>query len=418
VSEFRVDTITDRAGNGRPNFPNGLNIAGNNVISNSPVWNESGTAPTSLATENRIIAYNKGGKNILINGNMNIHQRSGSLVTGISSTSYNTADRWLIEDSMDTAILSQIVDATDFPTNTEFRKSLKTNCTTSKATNLLAPNDTLKIVQRIEGQNLQVLKKGTSSAESVTVSFWVKSNLTGTFICELDDTQNSKQVSKAYTINSSNTWEFKTITFPPDTNVDGTLNNDNLSRLQISFWLVAGANFNVNNGTLNSSAWASYTNNTRAVGQVNFVSSNTNNFVITGIQMEIGSITNPFEYKSYSEQLALCQRYYYRNITGVSGGIFCNGYANSTTVAEGFIKYPVIMRSIPSALEQSGTATDYQIRFITTNTNCSSVPIHVNTTTTEGAYVNFTIASGLTAGQGIALRSNTTTAFLGWSAEL
>lgn len=416
MSEFRVDTITDRAGNGRPNFPNGLNIAGNNVISNSPVWNESGTAPTSLATENRIIAYNKGGKNILINGNMNIHQRSGSLVTGISNTSYNTADRWLIEDSMDTAILSQIVDATDFPTNTEFRKSLKTNCTTSKATNLLSPNDTLKIVQRIEGQNLQVLKKGTSSAESVTVSFWVKSNLTGTFICELDDTQNSKQVSKAYTINSSNTWEFKTITFPPDTNVDGTLNNDNLSRLQISFWLVAGANFNVNNGTLNSSAWASYTNNTRAVGQVNFVSSNTNSFWITGIQMEIGSITNPFEYRSYGEELILCQRYYQRfNSFGQS--YFLVGHVWSTTLCQYSYLPKVDMRDHPT-ISSGGTISNLSGQTAVTVSSLTLDGVGFYDAGKQMKINGSMSSSSFTSGYSCALLINSNGAFIAFNSEL
>lgn len=412
MSEFRVDTIKDKDGNGKPNFPNGLTINGVDPVSNSPSWSETGTSPSALATQNRIVAYNKGGKNIVINGNMNIHQRSGSLVSSISTSGYYTADRWHFEDSMDTAVYSQIVDTTDFPTNTEFRKSLKTNCTTAKTS--LGVNDTIKILQKFEGQNVQVLKKGTSNAESVTVSFWVKSSLIGTYICELDDIENSRQISKSYTIDSANTWEYKTLTFPADTT--GNLTNDNSARFQIAFWLVAGANFT--SGTLNDSTWASYTSSNRAVGQVNFANANTNNFFITGIQMEIGSITNPFEYRSFGEELSLCQRYYYRNTPGVSGGIFCNGYSNSTTVAEGFIKYPVTMRTTPSALEQSGTATDYQIRFVTTNTNCSSVPIYVNTTTTEGGYVNFTVASGLTAGQGIALRSNTTSGYLGWSAEL
>lgn len=314
MSEFRVDTIKDKDGNGKPNFPNGLTLNGVDPVTNSPTWSETGTAPSSLATQNRIVAYNKGGSNIVINGNMNIHQRSGSLVSNISTSGYYTADRWHFEDSMDTAVYSQIVDTTDFPTNTEFRKALKTNCTTAKTS--LGVTDTVKILQKFEGQNVQVLKKGTTNAELVTVSFWVKSSLIGTYICELDDIQNSRQVSKSYTIDSANTWEYKTLTFPADTS--GSLTNDNSARFQIAFWLVAGANFT--SGTLNSSTWASYTSGNRAVGQVNFASVNTNSFWITGIQMEIGSIANPYEYKSYSEQLILCQRYYRRGTLGPGNG--------------------------------------------------------------------------------------------------
>lgn len=340
MSEFRVDTIKDKDGNGKPNFPNGLTLNGVDPVSNSPTWSETGTAPSSLATQNRILAYNKGGKNIVINGNMNIHQRSGSLVSSISASGYYTADRWHLEDSMDTAVYSQIVDSTDFPTNTEFRKALKTNCTTAKTS--LGVNDSLKILQKFEGQNVQLLKKGTTNAETVTVSFWVKSNLTGTYICELDDTQNSRQVSKSYTINSANTWEFKSVTFPSDTS--GTLNNDNSARLQLAFWLVAGANFT--SGTLNDSAWASYTSGNRAVGQVNFANANTNTFSITGIQMEIGSITNPFEYRSYGEELILCQRYYEIGHAGiVSPAVNRISYGLSFAVDKRAI--PIITRTTP-----------------------------------------------------------------------
>lgn len=303
MSEFRVDTITDRVGTGSPNFPNGLTLSGVVPVTNTPIWSETGTAPSSLATENRIISYNRGGSNIIINGNMNIHQRSSTTVTSISASGYYTADRWHTDESGTTMVFSQLVDSSDFPTNSEFRKCLKTTCTTAKSS--LDVGDFLKIVQKFEGQNVQVLKKGTSVAETVTVSFWVKSSLIGTYICELDDIQNSRQVSKSYTISVANTWERKTLTFPSDSS--GTISNDTNSRFQISFWLVAGANFT--SGTLNDTSWASYTNGNRAVGQVNIASTLNNNWSITGVQMEIGSIANPFEYKSYGEHLNLCQRY-------------------------------------------------------------------------------------------------------------
>ena len=354
MSEFRVDTIKDKDGNGKPNFPNGLTLNGVDPVSNSPTWSETGTAPSSLATENRILAYNKGGKNIVINGNMNIHQRSGSLVPSISASGYYTADRWHFEDNMDTAVYSQIVDTTDFPTNTEFRKSLRTNCNPTAKTSL-GVNDTIKILQKFEGQNVQILKKGTTNAESVTVSFWVKSNLTGTYICELDDIQNSRQVSRSYTITSANTWEYKTLTFPADTT--GTLTNDNSARLQIAFWLVAGGNFT--SGTLNSSAWASYTNGNRAVGQVNFANANTNSFWITGIQMEIGNIANPYEYRSYSEELILCQRYYFSTADSIVSAAkrIVNSYGISSPIPISY-DFPVTMRATPSTLRVWGDVSD------------------------------------------------------------
>lgn len=406
MSEFRVDTITDRAGTGRPNFPNGLNVAGNTILTNSPTWSETGTAPSSLATENRIIAYNKGGSNIVINGNMNIHQRSGSLVSSISASGYYTADRWYFDDNMDTALYSQIVDTTDFPTNTEFRKSLKTNCTTAKTS--LGVNDTIKILQKFEGQNVQTLKKGTANAESVTVSFWVKSNLTGTYICELDDIQNSRQVSKSYTINSTNTWEYKTLTFPSDTT--GSLTYDSSARLQVSFWLVAGASFT--SGSLNSSAWASYTNSNRAVGQVNFANANTNSFWITGIQMEIGSIANPYEYKSYSEQLSLCQRYYSR-FSSLSGNYvaFGSGVVWGSTTAGIYIKYPIRMRGIPVVAQSNTAIYDGSTQAVTS--------IGSSYYGDESAFLNINVSSGLTTGRGCILSgNNNNSAYIELIAEL
>jgi hypothetical protein len=306
MSEFRVDTITDRAGTGSPNFPNGLTLNGLVPVSNTPAWSETGTAPSALATENRIINYNRGGKNIIINGNMNVHQRSGTTVSSISTSGYYTADRWYTDASTasTSAVFSQLVDATDFPVNSEFRKCLKTTCTTAKAS--LAVGDYVKVVQKIEGQNVQVLKKGTTAAETMTLSFWVESGVTGTYICELVDLQNSRQISKAYTISSSGVWEQKTINFPSDTT--GTLTNDTSSRFEVSFWLAAGLTYT--GGTLNNSSWASFTNANRAAGQVNLASATNNFWNLTGVQLEIGSIANPFEYKSYSEQLSLCQRYY------------------------------------------------------------------------------------------------------------
>ena len=362
MSEFRVDTIKDKDGNGKPNFPNGLTLNGVDPVSNSPAWSETGTSPSALATQNRIDAYNKGGKNLIINGNMNIHQRSGSSVPNISTSGYYTADRWYsdISTAATSAVFSQLVDATDFPINTEFRKCLKTTCTTAKAS--LAVGDFVKIVQKIEGQNVQVLKKGTSAAESMTISFWVESSLTGTYVCEVVDLQNSRQISKSYTVSSSGVWEQKTINFPSDTT--GTISNDNSSRFEVSFWLSAGATYS--GGTLNNSSWASFTQANRAAGQVNLAGSVNNYFAITGVQLEIGTIANPYEYKSYSEQLDLCQRYYQKSYdintnpgTATQNNMIMGGiqFASGIGGAWGVYQFMIPMRDTPSLSIWDGAGT-------------------------------------------------------------
>jgi hypothetical protein len=204
-----------------------------------------------------------GMKNIVINGDMSLAQRSTS-VASITTGGYKTLDRFeMAMDSVGTWTMSQ---STDTPTGQGFANSLKLDCTTADAAP--AAGDYLIIIQKFEGQNLQYLKKGTASALSLTASFWVKSTKTGTFICEIFDNDNSRQISASYTVNVTNTWEFKTITFPGDTT--GTLNNDNGTSLTLRFWLVAGSTYS--SGTL-ATSWASNVNANAAVGQVNIADS-------------------------------------------------------------------------------------------------------------------------------------------------
>jgi hypothetical protein len=190
------------------------------------------------------------------------------------------------------------------PTNTEFRRSANVICTTADSS--LAAGDLFLFQQRFEGQNLQGIKKGTSAAESLTISFYVKSSNTGTYICEFFDNDNTRQISKSYTINTANTWEKKTITVPPDTT--GQFDNDNDTSLQLFFWLAAGTTFS--SGALNSSAWASNVNANRAVGQLNLANASGNYWAVTGIQLETGTVATPFEMRDIGQELALCQRYY------------------------------------------------------------------------------------------------------------
>ena len=239
-------------------------------------------------------------KNIIINGSMDIAQR-GTSSTGITGSGYYTCDRWRIgADTAGTWTQSQ---DTSVPTGQGFAKSIKLDCTTANGS--LSAGSVLFYTQRIEGQNLQYLKKGTSNAESLTASFWVKSNKTGTYILMLDDTDNSRSFSKSYTISSANTWEKKTLTYAGDTS--GAFNNDNARSFDMRFWLVAGSNFT--SGTLNTS-WNSNTNANMAVGQVNLADSTSNDFYITGVQLEAGTTASDFEFLPVDVNLRRCQRYY------------------------------------------------------------------------------------------------------------
>jgi len=192
-----------------------------------------------------------------------------------------------------------------------------------------------------------MLKKGTSSAESVTVSFWVKATKTGTNIVELYDADNSRQISQAYTIDSANTWEKKVLSFAGDTT--GTLDNDNGNSLAVQFWLGAGSDRT--SGTLNTS-WATITNANRVVGQVNHADSTSNNWYITGVQLEIGTFDAnsipPFQFEDVGTSLARCQRYCYQEDNSDSYHGQLLGFYSSTTLFIGILSLPVAMRSSPS----------------------------------------------------------------------
>ena len=275
-------------------------------------------------------------RNLIINGDMNIAQRATSK-TGITTGGYYTVDRWnMVNDSNGTWTQTQ---STDTPEG--FGSSVKLDCTTANAS--LGASAGLQLQTRLEGQNLQQLKKGTANAESVTISFWVKSNKTGTYIFELFDADNTRQVSNSYTISVADTWEKKTITVTGDTT--GAFSNDNGLSLYVSFWLGVGSD--KSSGTLNTS-WAANVNANRAVGQVNLADSTSNYINITGVQLEVGEGASDFEVLPYDVQLQRCQRYYYE-INGNQGCRFASGLdAGNTTSCYGPFYFPVVMRAYPT----------------------------------------------------------------------
>jgi len=244
-------------------------------------------------------------KNIIINGDMSIAQR-GTSATGLGDgdIGYHTCDRWRFQELGTPTYEFTQTQSTDVPSGQGFATSLKMDCTTADAS--LSASDAVTIRQKIEGQNLQYIKKGTANAESLTCSFWVKSNKTGTYIIQIRDNDNSRQISKSYTIDSASTWEKKTITFAGDTT--GTLDNDNNASLFFDFWLGAGTDYT--SGTLATSWEASALNTNTAVGQVNIADSTANDWFVTGVQLEIGSAASDFEFLPVDVNLQRCLRYY------------------------------------------------------------------------------------------------------------
>jgi hypothetical protein len=185
-----------------------------------------------------------------------------------------------------------------------FQHSHKYECTTADAS--LSANDYNFLQQSIEGQNLYQLQYGNSNAETVTVSFWVRSNKTGTYNVELRISSTTNYNAQQYTISASNTWEKKVVTFVGST-ANALSNTDNSAGLELNFWLGAGSTYS--GGTTQGNTWHT-TTNARAAGNVNLADTIGNEWHITGIQLEVGEQATPFEHRSFGDELVRCQRYY------------------------------------------------------------------------------------------------------------
>ena len=283
-------------------------------------------------------------RNIVINGDMQIAQRSTS-VASITTSAYHTLDRFFLHiSSLGTWTNTQ---STDVPSGYGFTNSFKLDCTTADASP--SAGDFFIFKQIFEGQNLQYLRKGTANALPLTASFWVKSTKTGTFIVELFDADNSRSISKSYTVSVTNTWEFKTVTFAGDTT--GAFTNNNSDSLYVNFWLGAGSTYS--SGTLNTS-WNTVADANRAVGQVNIADNTANDFLITGIQLEAGTSATDFEFLPIDVSLGRCQRYYYNHVSGIDKNISLAVAYNSALI-HGNVDFPTSMRTTPSLEIVSGT---------------------------------------------------------------
>jgi len=293
------------------------------VIHDPSLMSYSGTGVTVTADAATIGGENvtpyTGRRNLLFNGAMQVAQR-GTSTAGITGGGYYTADRWA-SHLVSAGTWTQTVE-NDAPTGSGFGKSVKLLCTTADAVPVAGA--ILAFNQGLEGQDLQRVAKGTAAAQQLTLSFWVKSNVTGTYIANFADVDNNRRVSLAYTINTSATWEKKTIVFPAD--ATGVFDNDNAASLFLQMYLVAGSNYT--SGTL-ATSWESTVDANTGVGQTNLAAAVNNYWQITGVQLELGDKATPFEHRSYGEELSLCTRYYL--VIGERGADFKMGRSTQST---------------------------------------------------------------------------------------
>jgi len=318
-------------------------IAGSKI---SPDFGSQNITTTGTVNAPSIGGGQISGRNVVINGEMLISQR-GNDFTGVAATAYHI-DRFQLY-LQNTSAQFRVRHSADSPD--EFHQSLRINCTTADTS--LANAEEIKVFHKIEGQNLGRFAKGTSAAKKFTLSFYVKASKAGTYCVELFDRDNSRDVSGSYTVSNTN-WNRYTVDFPADTT--GAFDFDANSSLEISFWLVAGGD--TNTGSLNTT-WRSSQDSGSATGQVNFADSTSNEWMLTGVQLEAtdNGVATAFEHRSVGYELDLCKRYFNNfgatTATGTSATymLIQGGFArfgSASSIALNRIPYDVEMRATPT----------------------------------------------------------------------
>ncbi len=356
-------------------------------------------------------AFNSNGvffRNRIINGDMRIDQRNaGASVTTSAGANVFCVDRWF-GFATSPAVYTMQQDAS---APAGFVNSVKVTVTTPDAS--LAASDFNSFRYIIEGLNVADLGWGSAGAQAVTISFWVRSSLTGTFTVGLRNSAVNRSYIATYAISSADTWEYKTITIPGDTT--GTWLTTNGVGIRLDWNLGSGSDYQGIAGS-----WTA-TNDLTTAGAVNVVGTNGATFYLTGVQLETGSVATPFERRPYGTELALCQRYYYRLTPGAVTQPLAFGSNSSTTISRATVMFPVEMRVAPTALEQSGTANQYAVFQLGVGAvTCSVVPTF-SFGSTRFTVIVATVSSGLTQFNPAIVSTDTTNganAYLGWSAEL
>jgi hypothetical protein len=359
-------------------------------------------------SDNTVALDRKTATPIVINGDMRIAQRGDQ--TGVTSYQYINIDRFFI--NMENLGTWSFTQSTDTPDGLGFATSLKIDCTTADASPAAADNFYLSM--QSEGQNLQILEKGTSDAKTSTLAYWIKCNKTGNYVVELWDRTNDRHVAVLKTISSADTWQKVVCNFPADTS--GALANTSARSIMISWAFDSGTDDS--SGTL-PSTWASRVDANRFAGTTLALGDNTaNEVLLTGVQWEVGTYDEnsipAFQFEDVGTSLARCQRYFQKlggsSYTSIGTGIL----SNARTRVRSHVPYNTTMRSAPT-LSIDGTLIVTERE--TFETDISSIDGSV--AGVNGAYINFEhSASGTALYPALITVKNGTTSFLELSSEL
>ena len=324
---------------------------------------------------------------IIINGDMQLSQRATS-VTGKTTSDFYTVDRMKnVMNNLGTWTIAQETLTSGNAFAAGFNKAFRMDCTTADASP--AAGDTQIFTTYLEGQDVQCFKKGTANAETYTLAFWVKSNKTGTGQVNLVDNDNSRMCGASYTISSGDTWEHKVLNYAADTT--GSFGNDNGRSLKIEWWLDSGSNHS--SGTMPTAWEAESATDENAAGTLSLADNTSNDWAITGIQLEVGTYTSstlpPFQFESFGANELRCMRYYQTFGRGFIGK------SQSASTGTMVMTFPVPMRDTPSCTVVTGSdviadpgVAAYEITSITGNSS-GPLGLYLAINTNGGGSGNF-----------------------------
>ena len=377
-----------------------VSVSGSNLVANTV----ANSAFQTGSVENYFNAQGLPiGRNRIINGDMRIDQRNaGASVTPVSGGSVYTLDRWFFDISQNSKFTTQ-QDAGAVTPPVGFNDYL--GVTSSSAYSVLS-TDYFLLIQKIEGYNIADLAWGTANAKTVTLSFWVRSSLTGTFGGSLSNNAGNRVYPFSYTISTANTWEYKTVTIAGDTS--GTWLTTNGAGMQVVLGLGVGTTYSGTAGAWTASSILSVTGATSVVG------TNGATFYITGVQLEQNTSATPFERRLYNQELANCQRYYYSHAKGDAKVYATAAYFSSSYITS-YVQFAVTMRTTPSLIVATGT--DYYMMYRNSSTDGLTTLGYGGGSPQGGELYNSTEASG-TAGQAGFILTNNGSSSIAFSAEL
>ena len=399
----------------RGGFPDGFSVGTAATI------HANGNVTCGIITTTNIVNETQlSHRNLVINGAMQVSQR-GQVANvggtgGSAGAGFGGPDRFQFNSNYSVVTMSQ---STDVPSGQGFAKSLKMDVTTAGGDSNASTYT--QIDYRFEGQELTRLKYGTSSAETTTLCFWIKSPKTGTHWVRLygDELTNNAFISRKYTVSSANTWQKVTLHFPAYTT--SGFNNDNTTGMRITWYFAQGSTYSSGTAQADDGDWLEWIDaGDRArntVGQVNCFDSTDNDIFLTGVQFEVGSEATPFEHRQFGEEMALCKRYYNRvfDAEGQSGELPASlaVYETNSAVTTTF-NFPK-MRVVPS-LEITNGTNKFMVRSNSVSDHFDTMSFRYGTTQTAEIVASSGVSG--TAGYGGFLRSADTDVYIAFSAEL